>query len=236
MGLCVLLAVYLGFYSQNSLQMVRGFLLGPKTSSDPVVDTKCGSVRGINDNGVSVFKGIPYALPPTGQRRWRPPVPRSRDANTCWEGVYNATEFSAYCWQPKLGNFHEYDGSEDCLYINVWTPTLDTTANLPVMVWIHGGFLLFASGSWPRYSPSANLTRSTNFVYVSMNYRLNAMGFMALDILSAESSSRTSGNYGFRDQILALEWVRDNIRQFGGDPKQVYLLFLQKKGGGVCVL
>ncbi|XP_021355323.1 uncharacterized protein LOC110451558 isoform X2 [Mizuhopecten yessoensis] len=121
-------------------------------------------------------------------------------------------------------------GSEDCLYLNVWTPTTDRTANLHVMVWIHGGSLQISNANWPTYCPSEELARDTNIVYVGMNYRLNAFGFMTLTMLSEHSPTNTSGNYGIMDQILALRWVRNNIRNFGGNPDSV-TLFGQSSGG-----
>lgn len=185
-----------------------------------IVKTDCGPVLGIKSTAY-VFKGIPYALPPTNERRWKAPVPLSKCTNTCWMNTFNASTFGNTCIQKDVHNTSQLKGSEDCLYLNVWTPTLNPHANLPVMVWIHGGSLQFLNGNWPTYSPTTKLANKTNVVYVSMNYRLHAFGFMALDILSKQSPHNASGNYGFMDQQLALQWVQKNIRNFGGNPNMV---------------
>jgi carboxylesterase type B len=185
-----------------------------------IVKTDCGPVLGIKSTAY-VFKGIPYALPPTKERRWKAPVPLSKSTNTCWMNTFNASTFGNTCIQKDGHTMSQLKGSEDCLYLNVWTPTFNPHANLPVMVWIHGGSLQALNGNWPTYSPTTKLANKTNVVYVSMNYRLHAFGFMALDILSKESPHNVSGNYGFMDQQLALQWVQKNIRNFGGNPNMV---------------
>ncbi|KAF3832267.1 hypothetical protein F7725_025932 [Dissostichus mawsoni] len=121
-------------------------------------------------------------------------------------------------------------GQEDCLFINVWTPALQPAHRLPVMVWMHGGYLHMLSGGEPGYSPTEKLAADTEMVFVSFNYRLNAFGFMALNMLREGSPSNTSGNYGFMDQIAALKWVQENIHVFGGDPEKV-TIFGQSSGG-----
>ncbi|XP_056384389.1 para-nitrobenzyl esterase-like isoform X2 [Hyla sarda] len=190
------------------------------------VTTACGKVRGQHCDGIYTFKGIPYASPPKGSLRWRPP-----EEPTCWNGTLDATEFKSMCAQIQpLSETGEVMGSEDCLYINVWTPSVDHEANLPVMVWIHGGYLLILSGSEPVYSPTEELTSYSHVVHVSFNYRLNAFGFMALSVLREGSPTNTSGNYGFMDQIAALKWVQKNIRSFGGDPNKV-TIYGQSSGG-----
>ncbi|XP_071134747.1 para-nitrobenzyl esterase-like [Mytilus edulis] len=194
-----------------------------------VVSTDCGPVLGINSPAF-VFKGIPYAVPPLRDLRWTPPQALGKTGGSCWKGTFNASTFGNTCIQRNPDNSSEIIGSEDCLYLNVWTPTLNSSANLPVMVWIHGGSLQLSNGNWPTYSPTVQLANSTNVVYVSMNYRLHAFGFMALDILTARSAHKTSGNYGFMDQQLALEWVQKNIKNFGGNPDLV-TVFGQSSGG-----
>ncbi|CAG2231887.1 unnamed protein product [Mytilus edulis] len=154
-----------------------------------VVSTDCGPVLGINSTSF-VFKGIPYAVPPLRDLRWTPPQALSKTGGTCWTGTFNASTFGNTCIQRNEYNQSEIIGSEDCLYLNVWTPTLNTSANLPVMVWIHGGSLQLSNGNRPTFSPTAKLANSTNVVYVSMNYRLHAFGFMALDILTARSAQK----------------------------------------------
>nr|KAG5710474.1 hypothetical protein BaRGS_022292 [Batillaria attramentaria] len=193
--------------------------------------TQCGPVEGLLEEDVFVFKGIPYALPPEGSRRWQKPVGLNEKEGTCWKGTLQVKQFGSACVQPKDPNNHSsFTGSEDCLFLNVWTRSLDPLAKLPVMVWIHGGDLVFFSGNYPGYSPNPSVTKATGAVYVSMNYRLGPLGFLSLDVLSKESPSGTSGNYGLMDIILVLQWVRDNIRNFGGDPSKV-TVFGQSSGG-----
>ncbi|XP_069135779.1 para-nitrobenzyl esterase-like [Argopecten irradians] len=191
-----------------------------------VVETQCGPVEG-KFNGVGyAFRGIPYGDAP----RWKYPVPISRSAKNCWSGTFKAYDYGNTCMQRNPSNHTLIIGQEDCLYLNVWTPTTKSSANLHVMVWIHGGSLQESNGNWPTYCPSEQLAHDTNIVYVSMNYRLHAFGFMALTLLSENSPTNTSGNYGFMDQILALRWVQDNIKNFGGNPDSV-TLFGQSSGG-----
>lgn len=182
--------------------------------------TQCGLVEGLVEKGVYVFKGIPYAVPPVGSRRWR--EPESLSQRTCWKGNFQAKKFGSSCVQPQgFKNFTSVVGNEDCLFVNVWTQSLDPLANRPVMFWIHGGNFVHGSGNTPPMSPTPDVTKSTHAVYISFNYRLGPFGFLALDVLSQNSSHGTSGNYGLEDTIMALEWVRDNIRNFGGNPNKV---------------
>ncbi|KAL5009508.1 hypothetical protein ScPMuIL_011813 [Solemya velum] len=191
----------------------------------PVVNTRCGPIEGISKDGAFSFRGIPFAKPPVGSLRWKAPVPVD-----CWTGTLNAHSFGESCYQPSLANISVHWGSEDCLFVNVWTPNTSPNARLSVMVWIHGGMNEYMSGNWPRYSPTEKLAKYTNIVYVSMNYRLHALGYMALDLISQSSPTGTSGNYGLMDQILALQWVQRHVRYFGGDPKKV-TVFGQSSGG-----
>ncbi|WP_165842940.1 carboxylesterase/lipase family protein [Phenylobacterium deserti] len=174
------------------------------------------------EQGVTVFKGVPFAAPPVGPLRWRAP-----QAAAAWSGVRPADRFGANCMQKPiegaLGPWTpEYlahgDISEDCLYLNVWTPAEGLGAKLPVMVWIPGGGFNQGSGSVPIYD-GAGLARR-GVVVVTVNYRLNAFGFMAHPQLTAEGQG-ASGNYGLQDQIAALQWVQANIAAFGGDPARV---------------
>ena len=190
-------------------------------SCDPTCQTTCGPVEGISKDGVFSFRGIPYAEPPVGKLRWKPPQALSKQEGTCWSGTFQAKTYGNMCFQRDTNNISAYLGSEDCLYINVITPTLDTRAQKPVMVWIHGGFLEELNANWPTYSPTEQLAKETDVVYVGFNYRLQAFGFMALELLAEDSPTNTSGNYGFMDMILALQWVQQNIANFGGDPAQV---------------
>ncbi|KAK3576602.1 hypothetical protein CHS0354_023119 [Potamilus streckersoni] len=197
---------------------------------EPITNTACGEVKGIRKDGAYSFRGIPYSEPPVGQLRWSPPRPLSKDRGTCWSGVLNGREFGSPCFQISISNQSTFDGSEDCLYLNVWTPTLNKMARRPVLVWVHGGSMLTGNANEFLYMPTERLSKETNVVYVGMNYRLHAFGFMALDILSTNSTTGTSGNYGIMDIIEALRWVQNNIRNFGGDPNKV-TIFGQSSGG-----
>lgn len=176
---------------------------------------------------VRVYKGIPFAAPPVGDLRWKPPQPPLH-----WQGVRQATEFGNSCPQPPYPSNGLFAGttapiSEDCLYLNIWTAAKSAEDRLPVMVWIHGGGFERGTGSATGYD-GENLARK-GVVVVTINYRLGILGFLALPQLSAESPHHSSGNYGFMDQIATLEWVRRNIAAFGGDPKRV-TIFGQSAG------
>lgn len=186
-------------------------------TDDIVVEAPAGSVRGDEDRGVRTFRGIPYAAPPVGERRWRPPTDLA-----AWDGVRDATKFGAACMQPKprAGNIYAGDlptMSEDCLSLNIWAPK--DARGAPVFLWIHGGSLTAGSGAEPLYDGSALAKRG--LVVVSINYRLGALGYLAHPELSAESPDKVSGNYGLLDQIAALKWVKRNIGAFGGDDGNV---------------
>lgn len=158
------------------------------------VRSDCGELQGRRKGQVYSFKGIPYAQPPVGERRWRPPA--DLQGPLCWKGVYDATRPRHTCAQVQpLDRTGRVMGEEDCLYLNVWTPTLEPGARLPVMVWIHGGYLHMLSGLEEGYSPSEELVAQTGLVYVSFNYRLNAFGFLALELLREGSPSNTSGEF-----------------------------------------
>lgn len=140
-------------------------------------------------DGAYSFKGMSYAAPPVGDLRWAPPAEA-----LCKRGVTDATRFRSMCPQVRpLSSAGKLMGQEDCLFINVWTPTLQTDAKLPVMVWIHGGYLHMLSGGEPGYSPTEKLAADTGMVFVSFNYRLNAFGFLALEMLRDGSRKNTSG-------------------------------------------
>lgn len=169
------------------------------------------------DAAIVSYKGIPYAEPPTGEHRWRPPMPARP-----WQGVRDATAFGMSCLQPPPVPTSVYYGGmapsgEDCLSLNVWAPA--DAQGLPVMVWIHGGALMGGGSSEPLYD--GTMIAQQGVVFVSINYRLGLLGFLAHPSLSAESPQGLSGNYGILDQIEALRWVRDNIAAFGGDPAKV---------------
>jgi para-nitrobenzyl esterase len=201
--------------------LALGLTSSPATATEsqsPVVTTEYGAVQGLHLPGnVASYRGIPYAAPPTGLLRWKPPTPA-----THWEGVRQATEFGPACLQLKsrLDNIYAdapFNTSEDCLFLNVWKP--DGARHAPVMVWIHGGAF---SGGTPSSSlyDGAQLARR-GVIVVSINYRLGIMGFLAHPELSQESSRHVSGNYGLLDQLEGLRWVKANIAAFGGDPANV---------------
>ncbi|MDB5678878.1 carboxylesterase family protein [Sphingomonas bacterium] len=188
-------------------------------SSDPtpVVDAPAGAVKGTSDGNVRVFKGIPYALPPVGGMRWRPPAPMPK-----WASVRTTADFGPACVQPQSKTPSLYSGgkmpvSEDCLTLNIWTPA--KAKNAPVFVWIHGGALVGGSSREPIYDGKRLADRGV--IVVSINYRLGVLGWLAHPALSAESPQRISGNYGLLDQIAALRWVHANIGAFGGNPGNV---------------
>jgi para-nitrobenzyl esterase len=185
-------------------------------NADPVVVAPAGAVRGVDENGARVFRAIPYALPPVGERRWRPPEAMPR-----WNSVRAAQQTGVACMQPPMGagpyNRGQIAMSEDCLTLDVTTPV--NAHNAPVMVWIHGGTLIWGSGHSALYDGRRFAARGV--VLVSINYRLGVFGYLAHPELSRESHDGVSGNYGLLDQIAALRWVRDNIAAFGGDPRNV---------------
>jgi len=192
-------------------------LAGPAVAEGPVVRAPAGAVAGEINGNILSFKGLPYAQPPLGAARWKPPV-----AMPPWNGVRDAKRFAAACIQPKSRPGSIYASelaavSEDCLFLNVWAP--QAASNAPVIVWIHGGALTTGSSSEPMYDGTKLAERGV--VVVSINYRLGALGYLAHPLLSAESPDEISGNYGLLDQIEALRWVKHNIAAFGGDPANV---------------
>ena len=187
-----------------------------KNSSAPVAETLQGALTGFTDDNVHVWCGIPYAAPPVGQWRWRSPQPPER-----WDGVRQATTFSASSWQSseycqELGGGDPGQFSEDCLYLNVWSPAV-RPAPLPVMVWLHGGGFTIGAGGLPPYNGKALAERGV--VVVTLNYRL---GFFAHPALEEEAGERLY-NFALLDQIAALQWVQENIHAFGGDAANVTL-------------
>jgi para-nitrobenzyl esterase len=174
----------------------------------PIVTITGGKIRGSALSRGAVFKGIPFAAPPIGDLRWREP-----SAMKPWPGLRDATNFGARCMQNGVGV------SEDCLYLNVWTPEWPPKSLKPVMLWIHGGGN-FAGASSDAIFDGENFARR-GVVLVSANYRLGVFGFFAHPELTAESPHHASGNYGLMDQVAALKWVHDNVANFGGDPRNV---------------
>jgi para-nitrobenzyl esterase len=187
--------------------------------SAPNVKIDTGKLEGKSDGTISAFLGVPFAKPPVGDLRWKPPVAPAK-----WKGVRKATGFGSRCMQGAIYSdmiFRDPGISEDCLYLNVWTPSKLGKAKdkLPVMVWIYGGGFAAGATSEPRQD-GTNLAKE-GVVVVSMNYRLGIFGFFAHPELAKENSHNATGNYGLMDQSAALEWVKRNIAQFGGDPGNV---------------
>ncbi len=188
------------------------------------IDT--GLVQGVTTGTITAYKGIPFAAPPVGDLRWREPRPPAS-----WQGVRPATRFSADCFQAKSGALGPWSAefqppaameggsSEDCLYLNVWTPAAKAGEKRPVFVWIHGGAFTGGSGAVPIYNGEG--LASKGLVMVTINYRLGVFGFLAHPELTAESAHHSSGNYALLDMIAALQWVHRNIAAFGGDPANV---------------
>lgn len=189
-----------------------------------------GPISGLLEDGVWVYRGIPFAAPPVGELRWREPQPVEP-----WDEILVCEEFGPACPQPAsdwTGMLDVGETDEDCLYLNVWTPAGSPEERLPVMVWIHGGAYVSGAASLPIYD-GHNLAEK-GVVVVTVNYRLGALGFMAHPLLSAESPHGVSGNYGLLDQVAALEWVRDNVEVFGGDPDAVTVF--GESAGGMSIL
>jgi para-nitrobenzyl esterase len=190
---------------------------GAAGQAHPRVQLDTGTIEGRSEDGVRTFKGIPYAAAPVGDLRWKAPQPVRH-----WNAVRQADRFGPRCMQLPLFSdmvFRSNGMSEDCLYLNVWTPAASSGHKLPVLVYFYGGGLQTGDGSEPRYD-GASMARQ-GIVALTVNYRLGAFGFFAHPALTAESPFQASGNYGMLDQAAALAWVRRNIAAFGGDPQRV---------------
>ena len=195
--------------------------------------TSYGEVVGSQTTTLRTFFGIPYAAPPVGDLRWKAPRPPAS-----WNTPLQATTLGSECTHVVVGLFDvsgeskgQVKGSEDCLFLNIYAPAQSAGGRLPVMVWIHGGG--FTSGAGSLYDGSV-LAEKHGVIVVTLNYRLGALGFLALPALSAEAADGSSGNYGLLDQQAALRWVRDNIAQFGGDPGNVTMFGESAGGMSVC--
>lgn len=194
------------------------------TSSAAVPKAKVeqGALQGTIEDGLMVYRGVPFAAPPVGELRWRAPQPVPH-----WNGTRKADTFAPQCLQTIPG----ITMSEDCLYLNVWTPAKTASAHVPVLVWIYGGGFSVGGTSVPTYS-GEKLARK-GVVLVSISYRLGPIGFLAHPGLSAESPRHVSGNYGLLDMIAALDWIQKNIAAFGGDPHKVTIF--GESAGGIAV-
>jgi para-nitrobenzyl esterase len=197
-------------------------VLGLTATPPPPVATEYGLVQGATETDLTVYRGVPFAAPPVGDLRWRAPQPA-----TPWDGVRAATAFAPDPYQGDgSGNV-----SEDCLYLNIWTPAHSSAEKLSVLVWIYGGGFSFGSTSTPIHD-GQHLARK-GVILISINYRVGPFGFLAHPELSAESPHGVSGNYGLLDQIAGLKWIQDNIAAFGGDPNQVTIF--GESAGGIAV-
>ena len=199
----------------------------------PIVRVEGGELQGVVADGVESFKGIPFAEPPVGDLRWRPPQPPAP-----WTGVRQASEFGADCMQGRFGPPPSAPAgptapvpSEDCLFLNIWRPVPATARNLPVMVWIYGGGFVGGSSASPNTSGIGFAKQGV--VLVAMNYRVGRFGFFAHPALSRERPEENKGNYAYMDQIAALQWVKRNIAAFGGNPNNVTIFGFS--AGGVSV-
>jgi para-nitrobenzyl esterase len=219
----------------NFRQLILAAILGVATSTQVfaapvIIDAPAGKLSGQADGDLNVFKGIPYALPPIGPLRWKPPSAMPR-----WSDVRDASHFGPACYQPVVPSSGVYTDtppalSEDCLSLNIWAPK--NAHNAPVLFWIHGGALISGWSSEAMYDGARLASRGV--IVVSINYRLGVFGYLAHPELSAESPLRISGNYGLLDQIEALRWVKNNINAFGGDPSNVTID--GQSAGGLSVM
>jgi para-nitrobenzyl esterase len=193
------------------------------TQQPTPVKTDGGFVQGSSEDGLTVYKGIPFAAPPVGDLRWRAPQPPAK-----WEGVRQATSFAP---GPIQGGNPPSGKSEDCLYLNVWTPAKSAGERIPVLVWIYGGG--FGAGATSEKNYSGENLAKKGVVLVSIAYRVGQLGFLAHPELSKENPNHVSGNYGLLDMIAGLQWVKKNIVAFGGDPNKVTIF--GESAGGIAV-
>lgn len=197
-------------------------VVGAKAQPSPV-KVKEGLLQGSFENDLTIYKGIPFAAPPVGELRWRAPQPAAK-----WEGVRQANKFAP---EPIQGGNSASGKSEDCLYLNVWTPAKSPDDKVPVLVWIYGGAFNFGGTAEPAYNGEKLAKKGV--VLVSIAYRVGQLGFLAHPELRAESGHQVSGNYGLLDMIAALKWIKENIAAFGGDPKKVTIF--GESAGGIAV-
>jgi para-nitrobenzyl esterase len=220
----------------STIPVLRGLLVllslattAPVFATAPQVRIDSGALHGVESDGVIAFKGIPFAAPPVGDLRWRAPQPAA-----AWDGVRQATQYGPDCMQKPFPGDAAPLGTtpaEDCLYLNVWRPSA-ADGPLPVLVWIYGGGFVNGGASPPTYAGEA-LARQ-GVMFVSFNYRVGRFGTFAHPRLSAADADHgLLGNYGFLDQIAALEWVKRNIAAFGGDPSRITIA--GESAGGMSV-
>ena len=205
---------------KKTILSLATLLLSMSMMAQTQVKTAEGILEGKDLSGITIFKGVPFAAPPVGNLRWKAPQPVQK-----WEGVRKATEYGPNPMQEALFgdmNFGTKVNSEDCLYLNIWTPTKTMKEHLPVLIYFNGGGLMAGSGSEPRYAGDAMARKG--IISITANYREGIFGFFAHPQLSKETSYKGSGNYGFMDQVAAIQWVKDNIEAFGGDPNRITIV------------
>ena len=205
---------------KKTILSLATLLLSMSMMAQTQVKTAEGILEGKDLSGVTIFKGVPFAAPPVGNLRWKAPQPMQK-----WEGVRKATEYGPNPMQEALFgdmNFGTKVNSEDCLYLNIWTPAKTMKEHLPVLIYFNGGGLMAGSGSEPRYAGDAMARKG--IISITANYREGIFGFFAHPQLSKETSYKGSGNYGFMDQVAAIQWVKDNIEAFGGDPNRITIV------------
>ena len=202
---------------------------GATAGHSSVVQIDAGALRGTRIGAADAFLGVPYAAPPVKALRFAPPQPPAR-----WHGVQDATRQAPACLQFAPGGIRETQAtSEDCLYLDLYRPSRSARGDRPVIVWMHGGG--YTQGTGVIYG-GETLAALTDSIVISLNYRLGALGYLALDQLDAENPSTGSGNWGLLDQIAALNWVKRNIRAFGGDARNVTIAGQSAGGSAVCTL
>ena len=209
---------------KNIIFLIVIYTVGISIAQQPTpIKVEEGLLQGRYEDGLTVYKGVPFAAPPVGDLRWRAPQPAAK-----WEGIKQADKFASapmQSWGSPSGK------SEDCLYLNVWSPAKSADDHIPVFVWIYGGGFNGGSTSEPTYSGEKLAKKGV--VLVSIAYRVGQLGFMAHPELSAESPHHVSGNYGLLDMIAALKWIKKNITAFGGDSKKVTIF--GESAGGIAV-
>lgn len=209
------------------MMLALAVLVLTAVASNGAVKVEQGLLEGKAEGGLTVYRGIPFAAPPVGDLRWRAPKPPAK-----WDGIRQADKFAPYCVQNVFGpSYSRSTMSEDCLYLNVWTPAKTPKDKVPVLVWIHGGGFAAGANSEPLFD--GDVVANKGVVLVTITYRLGSLGFLAHPELSKESPNRVSGNYGLLDQIAALQWIKKNIAVFGGDPGKVTIF--GESAGGISV-
>ena len=213
------------------LQLAYLSPLGAQSERQPVVKVESGFLEGTRfgvERDAAAFLGVPYAAPPVGNLRWKPP-----EGAPLWSDTRKANKFGSPCPQLPARWFPYIEGNEDCLYLNIWTTKFRSDANRPVLVYFHGGS---NTQGYSQMTPLGPPLSQMGLVVVSANYRLGPFGFFAHPALTMESEHHSSGNYGLLDQLQALKWVKKNIREFGGDPDQVTVLGQSAGAVDICLL